>query len=483
MHSDGMQRAVPRAGHRARASTRDRCRRAHRRREGLRRRDPPVRARRRPPALGVGHRRPRHATAHARLGASREGRLMTVSVRRAPGRRHRRVRRSSPLSGNPASASSARLAAGTRDRSTSATASSSSVAGRGPSDLARLAHLAGAGPLAPGRGTELLVLDPHGHVEHAASVLDDGETTWLIADAGRRRRPARLADAHDASAPQVGSTRDADLTRARFVGGGPRPTAADRAARPAPAGVPLVWIDPWPHVGGRRTPVRREPAPRCRPRLAPRRSYDATLRPAALAAIRRDADVEARRPARRRSAAHRGVAPALGARGRRADAAARARLAALGRAPEQGLLSRAGDRREGAQPRPSAASPRGPAPRRQRRRAARAGCAHVRWPARRSAASPRPRATTNTARSRSPSSNATLPIDATLTVAVAEETVLAAQEVIVPPECGSRGEPSRAFRGSRRAPARDRRRRSFRFGRSEARSASAHHDRDSRGVA
>lgn len=29
----------------------------------------------------------------------------------------------------------------------------------------------------------MLVLDPHGHVEHAASVLDDGETTWLIVDA------------------------------------------------------------------------------------------------------------------------------------------------------------------------------------------------------------------------------------------------------------------------------------------------------------
>ncbi len=37
--------------------------------------------------------------------------------------------------------------------------------------------------LAPGESTELLVLDPNGRVEHAASVLDDGETTWLIVDA------------------------------------------------------------------------------------------------------------------------------------------------------------------------------------------------------------------------------------------------------------------------------------------------------------
>ncbi|MFI8593890.1 YgfZ/GcvT domain-containing protein [Microbacterium sp. NPDC078428] len=39
------------------------------------------------------------------------------------------------------------------------------------------------GALEPGRSTELLVLDPHGHIEHAASVVDDGERAWLIVDA------------------------------------------------------------------------------------------------------------------------------------------------------------------------------------------------------------------------------------------------------------------------------------------------------------
>jgi tRNA-modifying protein YgfZ len=33
--------------------------------------------------------------------------------------------------------------------------------------------------LAPGEGSELLVLSPHGHVEHDAVLTDDGETTWL----------------------------------------------------------------------------------------------------------------------------------------------------------------------------------------------------------------------------------------------------------------------------------------------------------------
>ena len=43
--------------------------------------------------------------------------------------------------------------------------------------------------LAAGESTELLVLDPQGHVEHAAGVVDDGERTWLIVD---RERAAAL---------------------------------------------------------------------------------------------------------------------------------------------------------------------------------------------------------------------------------------------------------------------------------------------------
>jgi folate-binding protein YgfZ len=39
--------------------------------------------------------------------------------------------------------------------------------------------------LAPGQGTELLVLSPHGHVEHHALTTDDGATTWLDTEPGR----------------------------------------------------------------------------------------------------------------------------------------------------------------------------------------------------------------------------------------------------------------------------------------------------------
>ncbi|WP_214466366.1 CAF17-like 4Fe-4S cluster assembly/insertion protein YgfZ [Microbacterium flavescens] len=97
--------------------------------------------------------------------------------------------------------------------------------------------------LAPGVSTELLVLDPQGHVEHAASVLDDGETTWLIVDRAdaegllawllRMRFRLRVAP------------RDAGDEFAVFGG-----TAAAVAALTAaePSGIPLVWTDPWPDV-------------------------------------------------------------------------------------------------------------------------------------------------------------------------------------------------------------------------------------------
>jgi tRNA-modifying protein YgfZ len=42
-------------------------------------------------------------------------------------------------------------------------------------------HLTG---LPPGHGTELLVLSPHGHVEHHAEVADDATTTWLTTEPG-----------------------------------------------------------------------------------------------------------------------------------------------------------------------------------------------------------------------------------------------------------------------------------------------------------
>lgn len=38
--------------------------------------------------------------------------------------------------------------------------------------------------LEPGASSEMMVLDPHGHIQFVAGTIDDGETTWLITDLG-----------------------------------------------------------------------------------------------------------------------------------------------------------------------------------------------------------------------------------------------------------------------------------------------------------
>ncbi|MFV0373250.1 YgfZ/GcvT domain-containing protein [Microbacterium sp.] len=91
--------------------------------------------------------------------------------------------------------------------------------------------------LKAGQSTELLVLDPQGHVEYAAAVVDDGERTWLIVDrddAGplltwlTRMRFRLRVDPQDASESHrvVGGTADAVATLAAVS----------------------VWRDPWPTV-------------------------------------------------------------------------------------------------------------------------------------------------------------------------------------------------------------------------------------------
>lgn len=101
--------------------------------------------------------------------------------------------------------------------------------------------------LLPGVSTETLVLDPQGHIEHQAAIVDDGETMWLIVD-------------HDDAEPLR-----AWLTRMRFmlrveitdvssdwtvVGWMHRqgsPARALVAAATGDAGPP-IWHDPWTSV-------------------------------------------------------------------------------------------------------------------------------------------------------------------------------------------------------------------------------------------
>lgn len=100
--------------------------------------------------------------------------------------------------------------------------------------------------LAPGESTELLVLDPQGRVEHAAGVLDDGTSAWLIADAADVE-PLATWLSRMVFRTQVTVAVRPDLTLVGFVDGGTASTAATAAAF-APYGTPLVWADPWQRV-------------------------------------------------------------------------------------------------------------------------------------------------------------------------------------------------------------------------------------------
>ncbi|WP_249670635.1 CAF17-like 4Fe-4S cluster assembly/insertion protein YgfZ [Cellulomonas wangleii] len=95
--------------------------------------------------------------------------------------------------------------------------------------------------LPPRTSTELLVLDPHGRVEHAAGVVDDGTTTWLLTETApalaawldRMRFMLRV---------EVADVTDAWAALAE-------PVDAEGAA-----GEPVTWRDPWPRTapGGTR---------------------------------------------------------------------------------------------------------------------------------------------------------------------------------------------------------------------------------------
>ncbi|OAN36661.1 CAF17-like 4Fe-4S cluster assembly/insertion protein YgfZ [Microbacterium sp. H83] len=102
------------------------------------------------------------------------------------------------------------------------------------------------GRLAAGESTELLVLDPQGRVEHAAGVFDDGSSTWLIADAADAEALAAWLQRMKFRTQATVDVRP-DLVLLGFVDGGAAAARAMTAAA-APAGVPLVWSDPWQHV-------------------------------------------------------------------------------------------------------------------------------------------------------------------------------------------------------------------------------------------
>lgn len=97
--------------------------------------------------------------------------------------------------------------------------------------------------LTPRTSTETLVLSPHGHIEHAAGVVDDGATTWLLTE-GAAAAPlaAWLTSMRFMLRVEI-----ADVTAQWAVLG--EPVDAEGAE-----GEPVTWRDPWPRTlpGGTR---------------------------------------------------------------------------------------------------------------------------------------------------------------------------------------------------------------------------------------
>lgn len=103
-------------------------------------------------------------------------------------------------------------------------------------------HLA---QLAPGVSTETLILSAPGQIEHAAAVIDDGATTWLITDAGRGAPLVAFLDSMRFAARVEAAVRD-DLAVVAVQNTAHTPGELLALLDDAVAS----WQDPWPTTTG-----------------------------------------------------------------------------------------------------------------------------------------------------------------------------------------------------------------------------------------
>ena len=99
--------------------------------------------------------------------------------------------------------------------------------------------------LAPGVSTEALLLGANGRLEFSAKVLDDGETTWLLLEA--QELPGLLAWLLKMRFMLRVEVTDRSAEFATFGSLGAETAILDSFAA-APAGLPLVWRDPWAEI-------------------------------------------------------------------------------------------------------------------------------------------------------------------------------------------------------------------------------------------
>lgn len=100
-------------------------------------------------------------------------------------------------------------------------------------------HLTG---LEPGTCTELLVLDPHGRIEHAAAVVDDGDTTWLLTEGSRAQGLVQyLESMRFAMRVDVAAREDLAVLGSSADAGELAESLKDDTVQ--------QWRDPWPVTG------------------------------------------------------------------------------------------------------------------------------------------------------------------------------------------------------------------------------------------
>lgn len=97
--------------------------------------------------------------------------------------------------------------------------------------------------LEPAQSTELMILSPTGHIESVAGVLEDGQSTWLLADVGAGERICEFLMSMKFMM-DVDSRIRPDVVMVGAYGDGR--AALSAVALQANGGAPLIWDDPWP---------------------------------------------------------------------------------------------------------------------------------------------------------------------------------------------------------------------------------------------
>ncbi|MFI6347704.1 YgfZ/GcvT domain-containing protein [Streptomyces sp. NPDC050560] len=90
--------------------------------------------------------------------------------------------------------------------------------------------------LPPGEATEALILSPHGHIEHALYLVDDGATVWLHVEPGTRDDLLKYLESMKFFYRVEVTDRTADTAVVHLPAGSIAETPADTAVRETPYG-------------------------------------------------------------------------------------------------------------------------------------------------------------------------------------------------------------------------------------------------------